>query len=692
VTSVRRARSLAWTCLLLASAQIAVPALAESPPAPLEIVVTGVRKTPEPNSVTLPSAQASKAPGTQGDPAKVVESLPGMARSSFDSGALVLWGASPTESRVLVDGVEIPRLFHGSGIRSTVSGELLQSVTLTPGAYSADYGRALGGLVRLETRDLPSDRPHAVVDASTLDGAVAASSPLGERVRVALGARYGWLDRTLEVVDAPDVSAYYAVPRYADYHGKAQVALRDGEGIDLVVLGSHDDLERTIPDADPARVRSQSTHAGFERAYLRYRRTFEDGSTAEVVPWLGWDHARSDAYFGESPARLARESFRLGLRALHRSRAWSGATLGLGVDVASDQADLSREGSLTIPPREGDVSVFGEPPGDDTNVDQWRTLLVNVAPHATLDLELGPLSLTPSLRFDGYLSETSRQTPRVGKTPSIGRSSFQGVLEPRIAAALRLSRRAVLLGSAGLYSQPPAPEDQSAVFGTPTLGVERAVHASIGQSAELSSTSSVTTLGFYRSLTELAVRDPSPTPKLAYAFLQNGTGRSYGVQILLRQRPWHGFSGWLAYTVSRSERRDAPAAAERLFDWDQPNLLTLVATQVLGGWSLGARFRYASGAPRTPVTGALFAEPNDVFQPLFGAHNAERLPDFWQLDARVDRAFALDPRSRLTLYLEVLNVLNHANAEEYLYSSDYTTRAVVTGLPVVGVFGARLDL
>ena len=39
---------------------------------------------------------------------------------------------------------EIPALFHGSALRSTVNGDLVRDVTLTPGAYGADYGRALG--------------------------------------------------------------------------------------------------------------------------------------------------------------------------------------------------------------------------------------------------------------------------------------------------------------------------------------------------------------------------------------------------------------------------------------------------------------------------------------------------------------------------------------------------------------------
>jgi TonB-dependent Receptor Plug Domain len=660
--------------------------------APTEIVVSGVRRHHDVNDVIISSAEGREVPGTQGDPVKVIESLPGMARSGFGSDELVLWGASPSDSRVLVDGVEIPRLFHGSGIRSTVNGDLLSSVTLSPGAYGAEYGRAIGGLVRLETRELPADGPHATLDASTLDGSAFVSAPAGDRVRVALAARYGWLDRTLELVHAKDVQTYFAVPRYADFQGKAQFALRAGESLDLVALGSTDELEQSVPDADPALLREQQSKDSFERIYLHYRRSSDDGGQVEVVPWIGWEVARTNAHFGSNPADLDRHSFRAGLRAEHRSLAWKAATLSLGLDATSDRATLTRQGSLTLPPREGDIAVFGESPGDDTNADSWQTLLLDVAPYVDLDCTFGPWSVSPSLRFDGYLTEASRETPRVGRTPAIGHSGFQGVLEPRVAIRYRLSRRVTLLGAAGLYSQPPAPEDLSAVFGTPTLGVESAAHASIGESAALTDTLSASTVAFYRALRDLAVGDPAPTPELAHALLQDGTGRSYGVQIFVRQRPWHGFSGWISYTVSRSERRDTPGSGFRLFDYDETNLFTLVLQKTLERWSFGMRFRYATGAPRTPVSGSIFDEKDDVFEPLFGAHNSVRLPDFWQLDLRVDRNFALGEHARLTLYLEALNVLNHANAEEYVYSSDYSKRGVVTGLPLLGVFGARIEL
>jgi hypothetical protein len=684
---------LAATLLTREAAAQSSPSDAAPPSTPSsEVVVRGVPRRHDATDVAVPAGEASKVSGTQGDPVKVVESLPGLARASFGSGQLIVWGSAPHESRTYVDGVEIPALFHGNALRSTVNGALVHDVTLTPGAYGADVGRAIGGMVRIETKDLPESGARGYVSADTLDGSGMVTAALGDRVRVAVAGRYGWLDNVLRAVDAPDVDQFFAIPRYGDYQGKAQIALRPHESVDVVFLGSHDDLTETVPDSDPAHQRSQATKTDYQRLYVRYRRVLDDGASVEAVPFVGHDTSNLNATFGASPAVLDESTWRWGLRSLYRSRVAEPISLTFGVEVDGANARIFRNGSLLIPPREGDIAVFGQPPEGDINADAWTAGVLDVAPYVTVGFDVGPLSLSPGLRVDGFLLQTSRQTPRIGETPSIGVEQLRGEVEPRIGARLHVTTRLSLLAAAGVYSQPPDPADLSAVFGNPTLGPSTADHASLGQLLQITSTLSLETIAFYKWMRGLAVRNPAPTPETAQALLQEGVGRAYGVELLLRQQPWHGLFGWVAYTVSRSERQDTPGASWRLFDYDQPHVLTVVASKELDAWTIGTRFRYARGLPRTPVTGAFYDAKDDLFQPIFGPQNSVRLPDFWQLDLRVDRSFLLGDAARVLVYVEGLNVTNHANGEEYIYNVDYTRRGTVAGLPAIAVVGARVDL
>ncbi|HEX4446102.1 MAG TPA: TonB-dependent receptor [Polyangiaceae bacterium] len=654
-----------------------------------DVTVRGVRRSHDVDATGVTADEGSQVAGTEGDPVQVVHDLPGVARPTLGTAPLIVWGAGAQDTRTYVDGVEIPALFHGSALRSTVNGDLVRDVTLTPGGYGPDYGRGLGGVVRVETRDLDEPGLHGDVAADTLDGSALARAALGNRVHVAIAGRYGWIDPLLRAVDAHDIDQFFAIPRYDDYQAKVQIDLRQRETLEAVFLGSRDELTQNIADPDPSRARGETTRTTYERFYLRYRRAFDDGSSVEVLPWVGHDGSALDAAFGGVPATLDASTRRGGLRATHRSRPlpWLATTLGVEIDDAA--ADVQRSGSLEIPPREGDITVFGQPPGAGVNTDAWSAGTLDVAPHAQLDLGAGPLVVSPGLRVDGYLLTASRQTPRIGATPSVGLSHLDATVEPRISARLQAGPRLSVSAAAGVYSQPPDAADRSAVFGNPTLGPESADHATLGESLRVTDTLDVEAVGFAKWMTGLVVRNPALTPALAQALLQEGIGRAYGLQVLVRQRPWHGFYGWIAYTISRSERRDAPAAEWRLFDDDQPHVLTVVATKELGAWSFSGRFRFASGLPRTPVAGALFDARDAVYQPLFGEQNSIRLPTFWQLDARIDRGFALGGDASLHLYIEGLNLTNHAAAEEYVYNTNYTQRGVVTGLPLIAVVGVR---
>src|SRR5258708_6836270 len=82
-----------------------VPPATSDQAVPEEVSVRGVQRARNALDVTVSAPEARKAAGTEGDPAKIVFDLPGVARPAFDSGGLVVWGSAPTDTRVYVDGV-----------------------------------------------------------------------------------------------------------------------------------------------------------------------------------------------------------------------------------------------------------------------------------------------------------------------------------------------------------------------------------------------------------------------------------------------------------------------------------------------------------------------------------------------------------------------------------------------------------
>ncbi len=480
-----------------------------------EQVVKATRIKKETASVSIRTEEARKVPGTQGDTLKVVQNLPGVGRSSFGSGQLIVWGSAPSETRVFLDGVDIPALFHGGGLRSTINSDLIKSIDLTPGAFGAEYGRGIGGLVKSETRTLPRSGTHGYAALDVIDASALVTTALSDGARIAVAARRSHLDWVLSQITSQDVGDFVPIPQYYDGQVVAQFDLGKDEQLEIVGLGSDDQLTRTIDASDPAEVRSQNTHDRYYRGFLRYTRILDDGWSLFVVPSIGWDGNTTRASFGAVPTSLDVGSWRYALRAGYRRKLDPHATLSLGLDGSGQRSKISRFGSVNLPPREGDITVFGQPPGDEVNADQWTASVVSVAPYAFAEITLGKLTLTPGLRIDPFVMDGSRLTPIVGSTPALGYRRMDLVIEPRLSATYQLTKQLQLRAGGGIYDQPPDPTDLSAVFGNPTLGVVHAYHVSGGGSYRLTGTLTVDLLGFFKYDDHLATRSELATPPLA---------------------------------------------------------------------------------------------------------------------------------------------------------------------------------
>jgi TonB family protein len=656
-----------------------------------EVVVRASRIRKESVETRIPTEEARRVPGTQGDTLKVVQNLPGVARSSLGSAAIVVWGSAPEDTLVYVDGVEIPALFHIGGLRSTVNSNLVRSIELVPGAYGADYGGGLGGMVRVDTRDIP-DGFHGYVAADFIDASAEAGTNIGDRVHLAAAGRVSYLNKTLPLVSSQNVGEFIPIPDYSDYQVKGTLALRHDEQLAMVFLGSNDHLKRTLYSSDVSQQRTQTEDASFNRLYMRYTRLMEDGSSVAITPWVGNESDDNVYVYGPVPVYLDVSTLRFGLRATYRRKLINEATLTLGLDLQGANNDVSRVGSLTLPPREGDIVVFGQSPGPQINADKYNYGVVSPALFGVIEFNVGPLSIVPGLRLAPTLLTGSQLLPPVGNVPPIGWSRMVVAVDPRIALALRVTPKLTLNAAAGLYHQAPSPADMSAVFGNPTLGLESDTQFTAGFSYRLTGTLTFEAQAFYKWMWDLVSRNPSATPPVAQALVQDEVGQAVGGQFLLRQQITKGFFGWLTYTISESQRRDHPGDAWRLFDYDQTNVFSALGSYEFGsGWELGVRFRYATGYPRTPVTGAFYDSKGNLYDPLFGAQNTIRIPSFYSLDALASKTFALSASSRLMLFLDVQNITYANNPEEIVYNYNYTQQGYISGLPILAIFGARFD-
>ena len=172
------------------------------------------------------------------------------------------------------------------------------------------------------------------------------------------------------------------------------------------------------------------------------------------------------------------------------------------------------------------------------------------------------------------------------------------------------------------------------------------------------------------------------------------TGETKGAEITLERRAINGLNGWLSYAWNDS-RYDGAAIGGHPpesfpSDFDQRHTVNAyVAYRWSGRTSLSARMRYGSNFP---IPGYVGQDAGGYV--LSSERNGVRIPEYARLDLRADRTFTFR-RSRLTLFLEVVNATNRDNYRASSSGVNIATRRIFdpieTTFPLLPVAGILIE-
>ena len=621
--------------------------------------------------------EINRIPGTSGDALRVVQNLPGVARAPFMTGVLLVRGAAPQDTSVFFDGSLVPLVYHFGGLTSVVPTDLLERIDFYPGNFAAQYGRAQGGVIDVGLRAPRTDGFHAMAQASLIDAGVRLEGPLTRTLSFLVAARRSYVDAVIGPFLRDAGLNAVSLPIYYDYQAMLEWRPTPRDRLRLLGLGSDDRFAFVFArpqDADPALNGQLGTSTVFHRVQARWQHEFSAGTSLRVVAAAGIDQVGVE--FGRV-ASLQTNRLPLDVRVDFTHRVSDHLRWNLGADLFSGPASLSFRGPRAPGDGSGSVASTGELAQIAT-----QSTIFTLRPALWTDVEFTPspaLRLVPSVRLD-YFAELR-----------------QAVVSPRVAFRLRVAPGWFVKGGVGLFAQPPqfqeslgAVDHASAdgrLVGNPSLLPQRAVHYGLGFEHDFSPLISLSVEGFYKTIDQLVVQTGDPASRVAYG--NDGVARVYGLEVLLRHRASRRFFGWIAYTLMRSEIRTHRGEAFSPTDFDQTHIFTAVASCRLGrGWEVGARFRYVTGLPDATVLGTVFDADSLVYIPIYPQASDLRVPDFHQLDVRVDKTWQFD-RWRLGAFLDVMNVYNHANPEFFSYNYNYTQRGIVQGLPIIPSLGLR---
>ncbi len=636
-----------------------------------EIVGVYQRRQEEVTRRTLTVEQVRRIPGTFGDPVRVIQSLPGAARSPFSTGLLIIRGANPEDSAVYVDGIRIPIVYHLDGVLSVINAALVESVDYLPGGYGVRYGRSTGGVVDVRSKhSYPEDHVvHWTTDVLHSGGLVEGRLGREGRWGYALGARRSYVDAFIPLFTRD--SGYVVRPRWYDYQVKVE-RIGTGEGrVSVFLFGFRDRLDVSTPedvaqgpdrDAQGDLGLRYSTH----RLAVSWQRDLGRDWALEVVPSVGVDFGEGSVG-GSFDGQETQWILELRAEAPWTPSEHLSLTPGLDFLGGSYRFDV---GLPFDPSMMGEYDPLGEREPYSLSDSGWAW-----GPGVFCEADLRPLSdparlrLTPGIRVDDV---------------RITGGFHDLVWEPRLGIGFRPVARALLKGSAGIYHQPPQPMEMYRPDGLVDLRHERATSVTAGLEVDVGAASHVEIEGFWKWMDDLVVMAREFDSLDDPYFTNAGVGRVRGAEVMLRRDPVGPLHGWLSYTLSRSERRDWPDEDWYRFDFDQTHILVAVA-----GWrlprdvELSTRFQWVTGNPTTPYTGGVY----DIDQAYYWGYstaprNSERLPDYLALDLKVEKLLTFRTW-QLSLYVDLLNVVRGVNPEFVVYEYDYTDSAYVRGLPFI---------
>ena len=619
-------------------------------------------------------------PGGAGDPIRVVESLPGVARTS--DGSLVIRGANPFFSGVLLDGMALPQLYHNYNIASVVPADLVDTVTLYPGNFGVQHGRYIGGLVdvtlqspytQCERRGKPVGRDgcaHGALDLNLIDGHLSLEAPV-PRARgwsFAVSARRSWLDFLLKAVMKESGLQLEVAPRYFDGYSLVEYE-DDDQKLSLRAYGSNDEIIALTDELggveDVTDVGRFQLEYGFERLQAVYSRKLGGDVTYESM--LGLGRNRFTLYMDDFTVR--ERSWPFVFRHEVETPLLPRVDANVGLDFITSPYKLLVE----------------VPPGEAlTPVERYEIESTDATFGVYAELPVRPTersAIVPGFRLD--------------YTPSFEEATF----DPRLLARYDLVkrpdrswlRRTTVKAAAGLYHQAP-PIVLRLVDDDVEVKSLRARQYSLGLEQEISAHLDWSLEGFFIDRDHLFSGRSNPDGSSAVE--NRGTGDTIGLESFLRFHSHDRFFGWFAYTLSRSMERTPPAEDRSPPNFDQTHHLILVASVDIGrGWRTGARFRYVTGNPFTdivpsPFSPSLFDGGTGNYVGQYSAPNALRFPDVHELDLRVDKKWQYKHWA-LSTYLDVRNVYNHRIVDFYQYNYDYTERRAVQGLPILPSLGVR---
>ena len=674
-------------------------------------LLTAVVVTPSPfrRSIESPVSmrviglqEIEKSPGANRDISRIVRAYPGVSFSPAGyRNDLIVRGGSPSENRFYMDGIEIPNINHfatqgaSGGPVSIVNADLVREITFYTGAFPANRSGALSSVLDFRLRDGNPDKQTFKATLGASEVSLSGSGHFNDRTTYLFSVRQSYLHLLFKALGLP------FLPNFIDGQFKIKTRLTEHDELTVLALTGIDKMKLNTDE--------KGEDAEYLLSYLPtiHQETFTVGAvyrhyagkhTQSVTLSHNYLNNRNLKYRNNDDS--SEDNLTLRLRSVEqKTTALFENRTRLGQWTLKEGAELTNSGYTNN--TDSPFSLYKT----SLNIIGWGAFFSS--DYSTRD---NRFTLSAGIRVDG--NNYNRGMKQLCKQ-----------LSPRLSASYKLSEQWILNGSAGLYHQLPpytalGYKNNDGTYLNKALKYMRVMESSIGADWHLHDRIMISAEGFFKRYNRipLSLQDNIPLACKGndYGVVGNeplastADGRAYGLETMFRWQVSGRFNLVSSFTLYKSEYRNHSGDDYIPSAWDNRFILNMSGTYNLPKrWSIGGKVSYIGGAPYTPYDedkSSLVQAWDAKGQPYYdySLYNTGRLPDFAQLDVRVDKSFYFR-RCMVGLYLDLQNVTGSklkqpdvimstgvienpaAPASEQRYKMKYLKQESGTLLPTLGV-------
>ena len=601
------------------------------------------------------------------DPFRAVQVLPGVATGDDFRAEFAVRGFGPGATGISIDGVDSPLLFHtvrgvdDTGSLGLINSDILESATLQSGPHPQRLNSHLGSQLDFTTRDGSRERLTVRAMLSASAATTVWEGPLGSNKKASwmVAARKSYIDWLLRQIDSTTDTAF----GFTDTQAKFTFDLSPRQSLRVSMIAGRSVLHETD---DPPDVN-----------------TLDHAASTTLIGNLQWRFTPSAKFTTTQQVYL--------LDSEYSNRVVDGRTREEGTD-----RDVTWRGGATWNPATGHILEFGAQAQalDATRIDRRLT-------RTTTDVVFDESADTWSAAGWAYY----RWTPsaRVTVSPGVRFEHWQlfdqAKASPWLLTEVEVRTGTRLRFGGGIQHQAATLDNSFFTLPGAVLVPQRAATIEAGVEQRIGSAWRFNTTVYHRrdddllraADAEIRIENNRVVLPSNPHWANTLTGESNGVEVVLERRSASGLNGWLSYAWNDTQLEDAPGAGQppETFpsDYDQRHTVNAYVAYRWGGrTSLSARMRYGSNFP---IPGYFGQDANGYT--LSSQRSGLRLPAYSRLDLRADRTFTYR-KSRLTLFVEVVNATNHDNYRANSPGVNIGTRRVFGPmeslfplLPVAGV-------